>query len=247
MTPAEMAAQPIGWHVQQAAELAMRTRRTLKADLQPMMHLVLPAGQIQLVQFADIPNGQFVATGARLAVLEHKPRHAILIQEGWGVKRSLMPTRERPQVTDPDVRAVLAGALRPGKLPRHKRGEQLIVYGECADGTEAWAMYDIEGKDFVPALSSWEFAEHVSDPERSGFITRYRPLFMAEAMVRELDPLDRTTLLFELGGNEALLEACRASCLRLIASGGQVVPEQYHRDMDRAVGLMRETIGWRKR
>ena len=239
----DLATQPIDWHVRQAAELAMQTRRTLKADLQPMMHLILPTGHIQLVQFEQAPSGDLVALGARMTILEYKPRHAVLIQEGWTVKRSLMPKTADEPITDPDVRAVLAGALRPGLLPPHKRGEQLVIYGECADGSEAWAMYDIEGDQFVLSMSSWEWADLPTQDK--AFVTKFRPLFLAEAMVRDLSVLDRTIMAVQSGGDEALLQQARLVAAGMLASGATGTPESFGADWDRAVARIQQHMGWR--
>lgn len=228
---------PIAEHVKTAAVTSQKVRQAGgNEDLQPMLHMVMPDGSITIAALMIEGGGRDIAKAARALILKTQPQHAVLIIEGWTTRKGL-PEDDR------DFRAVIAGVLRPSQLPPHKRGEQLTVLGESATGEEAYAIYYIERDGtFSETVTSWTLAE---DGEVS-IATHFRPMFMAEALLRDMGADNRAILIKLAGSEERALELARKTALEYLESGLAGDPAQYTRTFDKLQAEARERIGWRK-
>jgi len=162
------------------------------------------ASDQRIVALLSVGPGTEIARAARMMVYMNEPVTAVLVTEGWSVFA-------RPGETDPDRLAVMRGKKKPSDLPKDKRDETLILYGESAEGESVVRMWKI-----LTASNGIRDLAEIKDPMLS-FETRFRPLFVIEAIERTIqtDLIDGTTN--EMGLEPEVMEAMRKLTLELTA------------------------------
>lgn len=226
-------------HVRSAAETAGKVRQQQGHELMPMLHVV-SGGQITIVGLHIRGGGHDVVWAARTTILQMQPEHAVLMFESWTHRKGL------PE-SDPDMRALLAGALRPAQLPPHKQGTALTVIGESADGTEATALYYLEDDGHFSELGAFSDEDARASGGRVEFVTHMRPLFVDRDLMRRIPPDERAELVELLGSEKKLEHLVNRAARKFVQDlGPRAEPHGYHERMDERFRQVREQIGWRK-
>jgi len=140
------------------------------------------ASDERIVALLAVGPGTEIARAARLMVYMNEPVTAVLVTEGWAVMAA-------PDEKDPDRLAVMRGRKKPSEIPRHKRDETLILYGESAKGERLVRMWKI-----LTAANGIRDLAEITDP-MIDFETRFWPLFVIENIERTIqsDLIDGTT------------------------------------------------------
>lgn len=227
-------------HMESAGRTVKAIREESGKDLHPMMHMVMPNGQVNIASLVVEGAGDAVAYAGRICALRFKPEHAILIWEGWTHRKDLDPN-------DRDFRALQAGMLRPSQLPPHKRGEMVILLGESADGSEEDLFLYIEPDGTLTEhMASWNQKPSALPGER-GMVTHMRPIMVDRYMLRSMGAEGLQELTELLGSQEKVFHAANHAALRFVeAAGPGLEPQGYTQRLDELTRQMRERIGWRK-
>jgi hypothetical protein len=146
---------------------------SLKDESTMQQLFMLDADDKMIVCGLVVGPGPEIARTMRLLVLEHDPVMAIFQTEGWSV-------RAKPGETDPDRLAVMRGKKSPSQIPRHKRDEMLIMYGETPAGETLYRIWEILTVDGIRDL------KEVVDPAMS-IESRFFPLFLVDNMMGHMD------------------------------------------------------------
>ena len=143
---------------------------------------------VNMTTMVNTSNGADETQAARRLVYLEDPHYAIYKTEMWIVDLDLPPT-------DGDRRRVELGEIRPSDLPRHKRGELIMLYGEARTGDNTTQMWRVryadrehrhrKGADPLPAQPA---------------SLRFMPLFVVDHMVRTI----RSTAAFADEPSDAL-------------------------------------------
>lgn len=226
---------PLADHIRLVARTLEPMRRDTGA-LEPMLDIVTPSGDRNIALLAIEGAGIEVAKAARMVLLRLPARQAVLIWEGWTVRKDL-------PLDDPDHRALRAGRLRPSQLPPHKRGDSITLLAESRAGDRAHAVYYVEPDgSFSQLLSSWDDTAAQQDLQTHMF-----PLFVAPYLLRRLSAADLTEMRELLGSEPAFQEALQGAAERLVGSGlfGEIIAATDDMRAEASYQAMREAMGWR--
>lgn len=138
-------------------------------------------------------GGPDIAQFARMLVFQQNPRIAVLQIEGWMARRDLPHT-------DPDFRRAALGEIAISDMPRDKRDEMVILYGETRDDQTLYRHWivdnDADGKRV--GLSPMDMPDDVTHK------SRFHPLFLVPSARKALD--DLSSLPAELRLKVAMLD-----------------------------------------
>jgi len=101
-----------------------------------MLHLIDQKGEMTVAGLMPAAK-EMLAYLVRLVVAKQDPVMAVLIVEAI----SAVTKQTAQEETDPDLRRVLRGEIRPSGLPLAKQKQMLMVYGEDRVGNEITRMW----------------------------------------------------------------------------------------------------------
>jgi len=176
------------------------------------------ASDERIVAMLAVGPGTEIARAARLMVYMNEPVTAVLVTEGWAVMAA-------PDEKDPDRLAVMRGRKKPSDIPRHKRDETLILYGESAKGERHVRMWKI----LTSGNGIRDLAE-ITEP-MIDFETRFWPLFVIENIERTIqaDLIDGKSNTMNLPP-EVMAETRRLTL--------ELTPEERHKILRKVFGQM---------
>ena len=176
------------------------------------------ANDERIVAMLAVGPGTEIARAARLMVYMNEPVTAVLVTEGWAVMAA-------PDEKDPDRLAVMRGRKKPSDIPRHKRDETLILYGESAKGERHVRMWKI-----LTAGNGIRDLAEIKEP-MIDFETRFWPLFVIENIERTI----QTDLIEGRGNTMNLPPEIMAEMRRLTL---ELTAEERHRVLRKVFGQM---------
>ena len=153
--------------VEELSDLATTTPSGVPGSI---LHLINDKWEMAIVKLA-VEMNSMVATIAQLVVAKQDPALAVFIAEAKTAKTRATVGEE----TDPDLQRLLRGEIRVSDLPRAKRQEMLILYGEDRRGNEAIRIWNTEPPSRHGERYKYTRLEGV---ETCHLASRLRPLYM---------------------------------------------------------------------